>query len=198
MTHDAEKHTSGLLGRPGALKRLFKFGHVPCGLFVLDDEHMEETVGDETAERGKRRERPNDLKDIGHGDSDAGQEYHHASSADGIPAAEGLPEHENRHQNIVGDQKREKQIALVSEIILALPVEIENAVVENIGRQHHDVDGQKRIPEPVESARHPFVEAEVGDEKAPPHENERDQREEEEQRINIQQGCPAKSRDYAP
>ena len=139
MAHDAEERAPGLLGRPGAGKRFLKFDSMLCSLFVLDDEHMEEADADETAERGKRRERPDYLKDNGRRQGDTAHEHHHAPPANGVTAANGLSEHECRNQNIVCNQKGESQVADPARIIIAIGIEIVETVGERIDSQCHDV-----------------------------------------------------------
>ena len=86
----------GILGCTGTFKSFLKLGHVLHRVFVCDNKNMKETVADETTERGKRRERPDDLKDKGRSNCDTEQNYQHASPANDIPSAMSLNKHPNR------------------------------------------------------------------------------------------------------
>ena len=148
VAHDAEERAPGLLGRTGAFKRILQLDGMLFSLFVLNDEHMEETDADETAERRKRRERPDDLKDNGRRQSDTAHEYHHASPAKCVTAANGLSENKRRNKNIVCNQKGEGKVTDAARLVIAAGIEIVEALVEWIDSQCRKVKGKKRIAEP--------------------------------------------------
>ena len=95
-------------------------------------------------------------------------------------------------------KKRAKQEAAKAvEVKVEAPV-VEEAVVERIGRQCREVEGQDRVPGPGENPFRPLAEFKIGGDETDPHENEGDKRKEEEKRIDIQNLRPAKPRKYAP
>ena len=123
VADDAEEQAPRLFGRAGARKRILKLGRMlrrlfalnDClaqfGAFALDDEYMDEATADETAERRKRRERPNDLEGDGRHHGETVQEHRQVSSTRGIPTVARLHERENRRQEVEGKQQAEGQVA---------------------------------------------------------------------------------------
>ena len=116
----------------------------------------------------------------------------------GIPSLQSLYEYENCDQDIVCDQEIECQVAYKTSLIRALCIDMEDAMVGNIDRQCREIERKYLITEHVEYFCRPFVEIQICNDKSAPHENECDKRKEEENRIDIQEGCPAESRHYAP
>ena len=168
------------------------------GLLVLDHEHVEEAVADEASERRERRKRPDDLEDNGHRDGDAEEKHHHAPPADEVPAAHGLRGRKGRHQDVVGDWKRNEGVAHGANDIFAVLVKIEDAAIECVYRQQHDVDGQNRIPGPDERTGLPLSQIEVCDDETTPHHDEHDEGQEEEDGVEVPQARPAKPGKHAP
>ena len=134
------------LGCIGTLKRLLQFIHVFRSLFVRDDKNVKKTVADETTESGKRRERPDDLKEKGYRHCNAEQDNYHASTANDILTATPFDEHASRDKEIVCNQKIESGIAQVTRLIHPLRIKIIEALVERVGHKGHEVKKQNPIP----------------------------------------------------
>ena len=210
VAHDTEKHAPGPLGGAGPFEGPLEFGHMlgrlfalddrpaQFGAFVLDDEDVEQTGADETAESIIGPERPGDLEDDGHRHGEAEEKHHHVPSAGGIPTAERLDEHENSHQDIKGDQRVEQEASYGAGAVTALLVEVEKTAVEDIDRQQHDIQSQKRISEPVEHPRRPAVQFQIGDDETAPCEHGGGNGDVVAHGVDVQDLRPAESREDAP
>ena len=200
MADRAEEHAPRFLALGHVFHVLFVLDDVllQFGAFVFDEEDMDEAVADEAAERVKRPERPNDLQENGSPHCEAEYGYHDVSFAHDILTSDGFHESDARHQNTCGDQRVVHGIAQESCDIFALRIIIEQAGVEDIYEQHHDVQGQKHIPEPGEYPRPPSAGAQIGDNEMAHRENGYGSRDEKGHCVEVQGFCPAKSRKYTP
>ena len=194
----AEEHAPGLLRHTGAFERFLEFGHILGGLFVRDHEDMEETVADEAAERGERRKRPGDLENEGRRHRDAAHADHHGAPAYGGSSVEGFPEHENGGQEDQRHEQKERRVADEAHPVDVIGVDVEEAFVERIGRQCHEVGPQDRKPEPREDSRGLFAESKIEDDESAPDVDESDEGEKEEDRVDVQELRPAETGDDAP
>ena len=182
----------------GALKRFLQLDHVFRGLFVRDDKDMKETVSDETAEGGKRRERPDDLKDKGRRDCDSEQDHHHASPANEIPAAHAPHEPGKSDQQTECRQQIERRVAYVARLIPPpWALKKKKHLLKGFVTNPAMLDARIEYPD-QERIRAGHLFRPRNDDEESPRENERDKREEEQYGIGIQDPCPAKSRKYAP
>ena len=165
---------------------------------VLDDEHVKKTAADKAADRVDRKEGVADLDQDRGRHRDAEGEDHLVAPADRALRAQQREERHPGAERIERDLQRERDLSQRAGRVLAPRVDGEETVGESVRDQRGDEERQQTATHPQQRRAHAAVQPQVGDDEARPCVDGHRHREEEEERIDVEDSTPLPFRNDAP